>query len=187
MPARRVAVLVGSLRKEAFSRRVANALRAIQPPTLNLEIVEIRDLPLYNQDLETESPPAAWSAFRDAIRAHDAVLFVSPEYNRSIPAALKNAIDVGSRPYGKACIVGKPCAVVTTSPGALGGYSANHQIRQAVVFLDMPMMQMPEMYIGSVDKAVDAAGTVQDGARELFDKFLQKFATWIERNIIRAA
>ena len=145
MPARRVAVLVGSLRKEAFSRRVANALIAAQPATLSLEIVEIRDLPLYNADLETDHPPAAWTAYRDALRAHDAVLFVSPEYNRSIPGALKNAIDVGSRPYGKASIVGKPCAVVTTSPGLLGGAAANHQIRQAVVFLDMPMLQMPAM------------------------------------------
>ena len=186
MPARRVAVLVGSLRKDAFSRRVANALRAMQPPTLNLEIVEIRDLALYNQDLETDNPPAAWTTFRDAIRAHDAVLFVSPEYNRSIPAALKNAIDVGSRPYGKACIVGKPCAVVTTSPGVLGGFGANHQIRQAVVFLDMPMMQMPELYIGGVDKVVAADGTVQGTTGELFEKYLQKFATWIERNIARA-
>ena len=186
MPARRVAVIVGSLRKEAFSRRVAHALRAMQPPTLNLEIVEIRDLPLYNQDLDTDSPPAAWTAFRDAVRAHDAILFVSPEYNRSIPGALKNAIDVGSRPYGKACVTGKPCAVVTTSPGAYGGFGANHQIRQAVVFLDMPMMQMPEMYISAVDKVVDAAGVVQADKREMFEKFLQKFATWIERNIAKA-
>lgn len=186
MPARRVAVIVGSLRKEAFSRRVAHALRAMQPPTLNLEIVEIRDLPLYNQDLETDNPPAAWTAFRDAVRAQDAVLFVSPEYNRSIPAPLKNAIDVGSRPYGKSCISGKPCAVVTTSPGAYGGFGANQQIRQAVVFLDMPMMQMPEMYINAVDKVVDASGTVQADKREMFDAFLKKFATWIERNIAKA-
>jgi chromate reductase, NAD(P)H dehydrogenase (quinone) len=186
MAARRVAVIVGSLRKEAFSRRVANALRAVQPPALDLQIVEIRDLPFYNADLETDAPPAAWTAFRDAIRSHDAVLFVSPEYNRSMPAALKNAIDVGSRPYGKASIVGKPCAVVTTSPGVLGGFSANHQIRQAVVFLDMPMLQMPEMYIGGVDKVVGADGAIQGDARKLFDAFLQKFATWIESNV-RAA
>ena len=186
MPARRVAVIVGSLRKEAFSRRVANALRAMQPATLNLELVEIGDLALYNQDLETDNPPAAWTTFRNAIKAHDAVLFVSPEYNRSIPAPMKNAIDVGSRPYGKACLTGKPCAVVTTSPGVYGGFGANHQIRQAVVFLDMPMMQMPEMYINAVDKVVDAAGAVQADKREMFEKFLQKFATWIERNIAKA-
>ena len=179
-------MIVGSLRKDAFSRRVANAMRTMQPASLNLEIVEIRDLPLYNQDLETDNPPAAWTAFRDAIRAHDAVLFVSPEYNRSIPAPLKNAIDVGSRPYGKACLSGKPCAVVSTSPGALGGFGANHQIRQAVVFLDMPTMQMPELYVGGVEKVVAADGTVQADTRQLFEKFLQKFATWIERNIASA-
>lgn len=179
-------MIVGSLRKEAFSRRVADAMRAMQPASLNLEIIEIRDLPLYNQDLETDNPPAAWTAFRHAVSLHDAVLFVSPEYNRSIPGPLKNAIDVGSRPYGKASLPGKPCAVVTTSPGALGGFGANHQIRQAVVFLDMPTMLMPELYVGGVDRVVAADGTVQADTRQLFEKFLQKFATWIERNIAKA-
>jgi chromate reductase len=179
----RVAVLVGSLRKEAFSKRAARALQALQPPGLALDVVEIGEMPLYNPDLETDSPPAAWRAFRERIAASDAVLFVSPEYNRSMPAAIKNAIDVGSRPYGKAAINGKPCAVVTTSPGALGGFGANRQIREAVVFVDMPMMQMPEMFIGTVDKAIAADGTIADEKlREVFVKFLQAFAGWIERN-----
>jgi chromate reductase len=183
MPARRVAVLVGSLRKDSFTRRVAQALQQLQPASLHLEIVEIRDLPLYDQDGEA-SPPAPWVAFRDKVRASDAVLFLTPEYNRSIPGALKNAIDVGSRPYGKAVWSGKPCGVVSTSPGALGGFGANHHLRQCLVFLDMPVVQQPEMYVGGVDKLVEAGGKVtSDATREFFTKYLSTFATWIERNI----
>ena len=182
MAKRRVAVLVGSLRKEAFSRRLANALIAMQPDSLDMRIVEI-DMPLYNQDLETDSPPAAWVEYRKQLAACEAVLFVTPEYNRGMPAAMKNAIDVGSRPYGKGAINGKPCAVASNSPGALGGFGANHQVRQCVVFPDMPMMQMPELYVGQVDKMVDASGKpTSDGTRDLFGKFLGAFAAWIEKN-----
>jgi chromate reductase len=186
MPARKIAVIVGSLRRDAFSRRVANALRILQPPQLNLEIVEIAQLPLYNQD-EDAAPPAPWVAFRDRIKASDAVLFVTPEYNRSVPGGLKNAIDVGSRPYGKSAWEGKPCAVVSCSPGAIGGFGANIALRQCLIFLDMPCMQMPEMYVGTVDKYVDADGkTTNDKTREMFDKFMHAYCSWIERNI-RAA
>jgi len=178
----RVAVLVGSLRKEAFSRRLAQALIALQPPSLQMEIVEIA-MPLYNQDLETDNPPAEWTAYRDKLRASQAVLFVTPEYNRGMTGAMKNAIDVGSRPYGKAAINGKPCAVASSSPGGLGGFGANHQVRQCVVFLDMPMMQMPEIYMGQVDKLVEPGGHVaNDSTRELMKKFLDKFADHIQRN-----
>lgn len=183
MAKRRVAVLIGSLRKESFSRRLARALCDLQPDALEMEILEIGELPLYNQDLETDSPPPAWNQYRTRLAACDAVLFVTPEYNRGMSAAIKNAIDVGSRPYGKAAINRKPCAVASSSPGALGGFGANHQVRQCVVFLDMPMMQMPELYVGHVDKMVDAAGKVtSDGTRELFQGFLKAFATWIEKN-----
>ena len=187
MTTRRVAVFVGSLRKEAFSRRLANALIHLQPDTLKMEILEIGNLPLYNQDLETESPPAPWKEFREKLSACEAVLFVTPEYNRGIPAALKNAIDVGTRPYGKGAINNKPCAVASCSPGLLGGFSANHQVRQCVVFPNMPMMQMPELYVGTVDKVVDASGkAASDSTRDLFKGFLAAFADWIERNAKRA-
>jgi chromate reductase, NAD(P)H dehydrogenase (quinone) len=187
MAKRRVAVLVGSLRKEAFTRRLAEALRNLQPASLELELVDI-DLPLYNQDLETDSPPPAWTAYRAKVAASDAVLFVTPEYNRGMPGAIKNAIDVGSRPYGKASINGKPCAVASSSPGALGGFGANHQVRQSVVFLDMPTMLQPELYVGHVDKAIEPGGKVpNDATRQLIEKFLAKFADWIERNAPRAA
>jgi len=186
MPARNIAVLVGSLRREAFSLRVANALKRLQPPTLNLEIVPIGQLPFYNQDDE-EQPPQPWVDFRNRIRASNAVIFVTPAYNRSMPAALKNALDVGSRPYGKSAWEGKPCGIVSTSPGAIGGFGAHHHLRQSLVFLDMPAMPQPEMYIGGVDKLVDAEGVVlNDRTKALLEKFLDKFCTWIERNM-RAA
>ena len=181
MATRRVAVLVGSLRRDAFTRRVAEALRALQPAGFDLHIVEIRDLALYDQDLEA-SPPPAWTDFRDRIRKSDAVLFVTPEYNRSIPGGLKNAIDVGSRPYGRSVWSGKPCAVVSASPGAIGGFGANHHLRQCLVFLDMPVLQQPEMYVNGVDKLVEPGGRVtSDAGRQLFERFLKAFEAWIER------
>ena len=139
----KVAVVVGSLRKDSISLKIAHVLEGLAPDRLKLEVVAIRDLPLYNPDLE-ENVPAAWAAFRNKIAASDAVLFVTPEYNRSVPGALKNALDVGSRPYGKSAWSGKPAGIVSVSPGALAAFGANHHLRQSLVFLDMPAMQQPE-------------------------------------------
>jgi chromate reductase len=178
-----VATIVGSLRKESYNRKMAHALADLAAPGMKLEIVEIGDLPLYNEDLEKNSPPAQWLAFRDRIRPFDAVLFVTPEYNRSVPGVLKNAIDVGSRPYGKSVWSGKPAAVVSVSPGAIGGFGANHHLRQSLVFLDMPALQQPEAYIGGAAKLFDDKGNLtNDGTRDFLKSFLQKFATWIARN-----
>jgi chromate reductase len=177
---RKVAVLVGSLRKGAFSRMTAHALAAVAPAALELQIVEIGALPLYNQD-EDASPPAAWTAFRDQIRPADAVLFVTPEYNRSVPGVLKNAIDVGSRPYGKSVWSGKPGAVVTISPGAMGGFGANHHLRQSMVFLNVPMMQQPEAYVGGMASIFDDSGNVtNESTKGFFKTFMEAFAAWIE-------
>ena len=179
---RDVAVLVGSLRRESFTRRVAVALSRLAPPTLKPEIIEIGDLPLYNQDLETAEPPVPWTRFRERLRAAEAVLFATPEYNRSVPAVLKNAIDVGSRPYGKSVFGGKPAAVVSVSPGALGGFGANHHLRQSLVFLDMPTLQQPEVYLGGAANLVDEQGNItNDGTREFLTRFMATFASWIER------
>jgi chromate reductase len=179
---RNVAVLIGSLRKDSFNRKAAHAVAALAPASLKLEIVEIGDLPLYNQDLEDANPkPAAWLGFRDKIRAVHAVLFVTPEYNRSVPGVLKNAIDVGSRPYGQSAWSGKPCGVISVSPGASGAFGANHHIRQSFVFLDMPAMQQPEMYIGNAASLFDADGKlINDGTRQLLDKFITRFEKWVE-------
>jgi chromate reductase len=181
---RKVAVLVGSLRTESFNRKMARAMAGMAPAPLALELVEIGDLALYNEDLEKPEPPAAWKRFRDTVRAVDALLFVTPEYNRSVPAPLKNAIDVGSRPYGQSVFSGKPGAVVSVSPGVIGAYGANHHLRQSMVFLDVPMLQQPEMYIGGAATLFDGEGKIaNEKTRELVEKFLAAFAKWVERHL----
>jgi chromate reductase len=179
---RKVATLVGSLRKGSLNRKIALATASLAPASLALEIVEIGQLPLYNQDLD-DDPPAAWTAFRERIRAADAVLFVTPEYNRSVPGVLKNAIDVGSRPSGKSAWEGKPGAVISVTPYSLGAFGANHHVRQSMVFLDVPMMQMPEAYISGAEKLFDPQGALTDDkTRELLTKFTHTFERWIEAN-----
>src|ERR1700760_3777352 len=138
---REVAVLIGSLRANSFSSRVAAAAAKVAPTHLHFNTVALGELPLYNQDRDGEQAPAAYAPFRAAIAKADGVLFVTPEYNRSIPGCLKNAIDVGSRPYGKGVIIGKPAAIISQSPGAMGAFGANHIIRQSLVFLNMPILQ----------------------------------------------
>jgi chromate reductase len=182
VPARRVAVIVGSLRADAYSGRVAAALRSVAPPTLNLGEVKIGALALYNHDLETADPPAPWAVFREAIRSSDAVLFVTPEFNRGVPGAVKNAVDVGSRPYGKSVWDGKPVGIVSTSPSPLGGFGANHQLRQNLSFFGVHLLHQPEMYIGMVNTLVEEGGRIADDkTREFFAKYMATFAAWIER------
>ncbi|CAG2126803.1 Quinone reductase [Cupriavidus yeoncheonensis] len=179
---RDVAVLVGSLRKESFNRKLAKALIALAPQSLKPEIVEIGNLQLYNQDLDA-SPPPEWTAFRDRIRRADAVLFITPEYNRSVPAPMKNAIDVGSRPYGSSAWDGKPGGVISVSPGAIGGFGANHHLRQSLVFLNVPVLQQPEAYIGGADKLFDEqGGLANESVSGFLGKYLTAYAAWIERN-----
>lgn len=178
--ARDVAVLVGSLREGSLNLATARALATLAPDPLKLDIVEIGQLPLYNQDLD-EDPPSEWLQFRERIRSADAVLFVSPEYNRSVPAALKNAIDVGSRPYGGSAWDGKPGAVVTVSPGAIGGFGANHHLRQMMVFLNVPMMQQPEAYLGGAGEFFDDQGELKnERTRSYLAKFIAAYADWVE-------
>ena len=178
---RSVAVLVGSLRKDGYSHKTAAALAALAPPDLTLHEVAIADLPLYNEDLEGANIPPQWKAFREAIRSADAVLFVTPEYNRSVPGGLKNAIDVGSRPYEKSAWQGKPAAIVSVSPGAIGAFGANHHLRQSLVFLDMPAMAQPEAYVGGAAQLFDEQGNLKnDGTRKFFATFMESFAGWVE-------
>ena len=179
----KIAILVGSLRDDSLNRKIAQSICAIRDDGLDCSMVEIGDLPLYNEDIDKPGKrPEAYDRFRDAVRSADGVLFVSPEYNRGIPAPLKNAIDVGSRPYGKSAFDGKPAAVVTVSPGAIGGFGANHQIRQAAVFLNMPIMQQPESYLGGVsaDK-FDESGRLKDGdLKQFVTKIAHAFHDWVE-------
>ena len=177
----RVATLVGSLREGSLNRKAARAIEKLAPTSLRFEEVEIGRLPLYNEDLERD-PPREWTEFRDRVRPADAVLFVTPEYNRSVPGLLKNAIDVGSRPYGQSVWSGKPSAVVSVSPGGIGGFGANHHLRQSLVFLDMPVLQQPEAYIGHAGDLFGDDGLVKNGGTEKFLRsFAEAFATWVKR------
>jgi chromate reductase len=181
MPNQRdVAVLIGSLRRESFTRKVAQTLIKLAPPPLRLEVVEIAGVSFYNQDLEAV-PPADWLSFRDKIRAADAVLFATPEYNRSVPGVLKNAIDVASRPKESNVFNGKPGAVISVSPGAIGAFGANHHLRQTLVFLNVLTMQQPEAYIGGAAKLFDDSGNLtNDSTRQFLKAFIDAFAHWIE-------
>jgi NAD(P)H-dependent FMN reductase len=175
-----VAVLVGSLRKASYSRKIAKALIARAPDTLTCAIVEIGDLSIYNEDLD-DKPPQPWTTFRDALRKSDAVLFVTPEYNRSIPGGLKNAIDIGSRPQGKSVWDGMPAGIVSVTPYKLGAFGANHALRQAFVFLNILPLQQPEAYIGNVADVLDDDGAIKGKETDEFlTKFMIAFAKWIE-------
>ncbi len=174
-----VAVVVGSLRKQAYSLRIANALVKLAPATLKLDVVTLHGLSFYNQDLEAEAP-ADWIAFRQRIKSADAVLFITPEYNRSVPGVLKNAIDVGSRPYGQSAFDGKPGGVISNSPGAIGGFGANHHLRQSLTFLNVAVLQQPEAYVGGIGDAFDDQGElVKESLREFLQKYVGAFAAWV--------
>jgi chromate reductase len=177
-----VAVIVGSLRKDSFSRKAARAVMALAPASLKMSIVEIGGLPLYNQD-DDAKPPAASAEFKAKIQAARAVLFVTPEYNRSVPGVLKNAIDIASRPYGQSAWDGKPAAIISVTPGGLGAFGANHHLRQSLVFLNMPAMQQPEAYVSNAAKLFDDAGGVKsDDTRAFLQSFVTAFAAWVEAN-----
>jgi len=182
----KIAIIVGSLRKDSLNRKVAQSICALRNDNLDCSMIEIGDLPLYNQDSDA-NPPEQYVRFRKEVTAADGVLFVSPEYNRGIPGVLKNAIDVGSRPYGQSAFDKKPAAIVTASPGSIGGFGANHQIRQACVFLNMPVMQQPEAYLGHVtDDSFDQDGCLKEGPlKELVSGLAHAFAGWVEA-IIRS-
>jgi chromate reductase len=178
---RDIAVIIGSLREGSFSRKTALALANLSSDRLNLEIVEIGELPLYNQDLDPDAPPAPWRAFRERMGGADGVLFVTPEYNRSVPGVLKNAIDVGSRPYGSSVWEKKPGAVVSITPGGLGAFGANHHLRQSCVFLDMPIMPQPEAYLSGAGNFFGDDGAIKDPSLEkLLSRFMAAFADWVE-------
>jgi chromate reductase len=177
----KIAIIVGSLRKGSLNRRVARSICALRGENLDCSMIEIGDLPLYNQDLDAD-PPEQWTRFRQQVAEADGVLFCSPEYNRGIPGVLKNAIDVGSRPYGQNVFDKKPAAIVTASPGSIGGFGSNHQIRQSCVFLNMPVMQQPEAYLGHVtDESFDESGCLKDGPlKTLVTALAHAFHDWVE-------
>jgi chromate reductase len=177
----KIAIIVGSLREGSINRKVARSICALRGDNLDCSMVEIGDLPLYNQDYDA-NPPEQYVRFRKQIAEADGVLFCSPEYNRGIPGVLKNAIDVGSRPYGQSVFDKKPAAIVTASPGSIGGFGANHQIRQACVFLNMPVMQQPEAYLGHVtEDSFDDSGHLKEGPlKQLVTSLAHAFHDWVD-------
>jgi chromate reductase len=177
-----VGVIVGSLRQGAYTRFLGRAVMELAPSSWKTTDIPIGDLPLYNQDLETDNPPPAWTAFRAAIARTDGVLLITPEYNRGMPGALKNAFDVGSRPWGHSIWNGRPSAVISMTPGALGAMSAHQQVRHTLSILNSPTMPGPEMYLHSAASLFDANGKLTNAElRDLLKSFLAAFEVWIGR------
>jgi chromate reductase, NAD(P)H dehydrogenase (quinone) len=176
-----VAVIVGSLRKQSFSIRIAKAFAKLAPASLKLNIVTLENVSFFNQDLEA-APPADWLALRETIKASDAVIFVTPEYNRSISGVLKNAIDVASRPYGKSSFLGKPVGIVSSSPGPLGGVAAAMNLKQLLPGITGPIMQQPEIYLNGVGDAFGDDGEIaKEAIRPVLQAYIDAFAVWVEK------
>jgi chromate reductase len=179
-----VVVIAGSLRKESFTLKIANALAKLAPATLKLEVVTPHGISFFNQDLEA-TPPADWLAFRDKLQKSDGVLFVTPEYNRSIPGVLKNMIDVGSRPYGKSSFLGKPTGIVSNSPGPLGGVSAAKHLQQILPGIAGSIMGQPEIYLNGVGDAFDDKGQIiKEGLQKVLQQYIDAFAAFVVKHNI---
>jgi chromate reductase len=182
MATHNVVAIVGSLRKESFSLKIAHALARLAPASLKLEVTTLHGISFFNQDLEA-APPADWLAFREKLQKSNGVLFVTPEYNRSIPGVLKNAIDVGSRPYGKSSFLGKPIGIVSNSPGVLGGVSAAMNLKQLLPGITGPIMGQPEIYLVGVGDAFDAEGNLtKEPMQKVMKQFIDAYAAWVEKH-----
>jgi len=177
---KKIGLLVGSLRKESYSLKIARNLMQIFPKDYALELIEIGNLPFYNEDLEAEEP-AEYKAFRKKIKAKDAIVFITPEYNRSVPAVLKNALDVGSRPYGKNVWNGKPALVISISQGSISGFAANHHLRQSLVTLNMYPLQQPEVYLAKVQAQLDEQGEAVESLKKFLGTAVEAFLQHIKR------
>ncbi|WP_368251307.1 NADPH-dependent FMN reductase [Enterococcus sp. 2201sp1_2201st1_B8_2201SCRN_220225] len=173
---KKIGFIVGSLRTASYNKKVAKVFADLLPEDFEAVFLEIGNLPLYNEDLDSENNvPVEWQAFRDQVMPLDGIFFFTPEYNRSVPAALKNALDVGSRPYGHSVWDNKPALVVSVSPGAISGFGANHHLRQSLVFLNMPTLQQPEAYIGGIANLIDEDGNVKEGTLDFFKMIIEKY------------
>ena len=182
MATHNVVVIVGSLRKDGFSLRIANALAKLAPNTLKLAVVTLHGLSFFDPELEG-APPADWLAFREKIQKSDGVIFVTPEYNRSIAGVLKNAIDIGSRPYGKSSFLGKPTGIVSNSPGLLGGVCAAKHLQQILPGISGPILQQPEIYLNGVGDAFDEKGElIKESLRVVVKQYIDAYAAFVERH-----
>lgn len=181
-----IVVITGSLRKDSLTLKMANAMKTMAPQSLCLELISIGDLPIYNEDLETDEPPIEWSGFRSRIKSANGILFLTPEYNRSVPAVLKNAIDVGSAPHGHNVYDRKPVGIISLSPGSMGAFGANHHLRQSLVFLNAPTMQQPEAYIGGSEKLFNKDGElIAESTKAFLTSFMIAFACWVEQQSVK--
>lgn len=179
---KKIGIIVGSLRKDSFNRKTANTFVELLPEGYQADFLEIGDLPLYNEDLDVEGKiPESWTRFRTELKQVEGVFFFTPEYNRSMPASIKNALDVGSRPYGDSAWDGKPALVVSVSPGAVSGFGANHHLRQSLVFLNMPTLQQPEAYIGNVTNLLDDEGAFVEDTVGFFQLITDKYIDLFEK------
>jgi chromate reductase len=177
-----IAVIVGSLRKDSFSIKIAHALAKLAPASLKLEVVTLNGLSFFNQDIES-APPADWLAFRETIQKAEGVLFITPEYNRSISGVLKNAIDVGSRPYGKSSFNGKPTGIISSSPGPLGGVSAAKHLQQILPGISGPILQQPEIYLNGIGDAFNEKGELaKESLEKVLKQYIEAFAAFVERH-----
>jgi len=179
MSKKKISVFVGSLRKDSFNKKIALEVIKIAPSNLEFEILSIGELVHYNNDLDQGNPPKEWVEFRNKVSDSDGFLFVTPEYNRGLPSVLKNAIDIASRPYGQNKMAGKPGAVISVSISALGAFGANHSLRQSMVFLNVPMMQQPEAYIGNAMNLFDNQGNLIESTKEFLQEFMNAFEKWV--------
>ena len=181
MKTRKIGIFVGSLRRDSFSRSIAKAVAALAQEDFEFSFIDIGNLPLYNQDYDDDGhTPQAYVSFRKEVAALDGLLFVTPEYNRSMPAVLKNALDVGSRPYGQSIWNGKPGALISVSPGGFGGFGANQQLRQPMSFLNILLLQQPEVYIGNVEALLNEEGElVNESTQKFLKEFMDVFSRWI--------
>ena len=175
-----IAVFVGSLRRDSINRKLASAVASLAPPEFSFNQVLISDLPLYNQDDDTNQPAAA-KRLKDEIKAAHGLLFVTPEYNRSVPGVLKNAIDHASRPYGQSAWAGKPAAVMGASPGAVGTALAQQHLRNILAHLDMPTMGQPEVFFQVKEGVFDAAGNLGADSRKFLQKWMQHYVAWVKK------
>lgn len=179
---KKIGFIIGSLREASYNKKVAKVFAELLPEGYAAEFLEIGNLPFYNEDLDVEGKvPKEWADFREKVLPLDGIFFFTPEYNRSVPAALKNALDVGSRPYGKSVWGGKPALAVSVSPGGIGGFGANHHLRQSLVFLDMPTLQQPEAYIGNIVNLIDENGDIKEGTKEFFQLIVNKYIDFLEK------
>jgi len=176
-----IVTIVGSLRKESFSLKIANAMAKMAPASLKLDVTTLHGISNFNQDLEA-SPPADWLAFREKIQKSNGVLFVTPEYNRSIPGVLKNAIDVASRPYGKSSFLGKPTGIIANSPGALGGMGAAKHLQNILPGISGPILGQPEIYLNGVGDAFNDKGElVKEALQKVLEQYLAAFAAFVAK------